>query len=93
MRVGKWDDSLAVRLPPLVVELLGLEEGDEVRIEVAGDRVLRVRPVEPAAAPSTQAAAEPACEPERRLSRSRASSSSRPATCISGLRRASGAGS
>ncbi len=65
MRVGKWGDSLAVRLPPLVVELLGLQEGDEIKIEIAGDRALRVRPVEPAAAPSMQAAAEPARRPAR----------------------------
>ena len=64
MQVGKWGDSLAVRLPPLVVELLGLKEGDEVRIEIAGDRALRVYPVEPAgAAPSAQGAAEPSRGP------------------------------
>lgn len=68
MRVGKWGDSLAVRLPPLVVELLGLQEGDEIKIEIAGDRALRVRPgepVEPTAAPSMQATAEPARRPAR----------------------------
>jgi antitoxin MazE len=42
MQVGKWGNSLAVRLPAAVVEILGLKEGDEVRIEVAGDRTLRV---------------------------------------------------
>ena len=42
MQVGKWGNSLAVRLPAAVVELLGLKEGDEIQIEVAGDRTLRV---------------------------------------------------
>ena len=40
MQVGKWGNSLAVRLPAAVVEILGLKEGDE--IEFAGDRVFRV---------------------------------------------------
>lgn len=42
MQVGKWGNSLAVRLPAAVVEILGLKEGDEIQIEVAGDRTLRV---------------------------------------------------
>lgn len=43
MQVGKWGNSLAVRLPQTVVELLGLKEGDEIEIEVAGERNLRVK--------------------------------------------------
>jgi antitoxin MazE len=35
MRVAKWGNSLAVRLPAVVVESLGLEEGDEIEIHVA----------------------------------------------------------
>lgn len=42
MQVGKWGNSLAVRLPAAVVEALGLKEGDEIEIEVAGDRTFRV---------------------------------------------------
>ncbi len=42
MQVGKWGNSLAVRLPAAVVELLDLKEGDEIEIEIAGDRTLRV---------------------------------------------------
>lgn len=42
MQVGKWGNSLAVRLPASVVELLGLKEGDEVEIGIAGERDLRV---------------------------------------------------
>jgi antitoxin MazE len=36
MRVSKWGNSLAVRLPAAVVEALELREGDEIEIKVAG---------------------------------------------------------
>ena len=42
MQVGKWGDSLAVRLPAAVIEALGLKEGDEVEIEIAAPRVFRI---------------------------------------------------
>lgn len=42
MKVAKWGNSLAVRLPAAVVEALQLREGDEVRIESGADGVLRV---------------------------------------------------
>lgn len=38
MRVAKWGNSLAVRLPRAVVEALDLREGDEIEIAVAGPR-------------------------------------------------------
>jgi antitoxin MazE len=38
MRVAKWGNSLAVRIPSTVVEALDLEEGDNVEIRVAGKR-------------------------------------------------------
>ena len=38
MQVGKWGNSLAVRLPAAVVEALQLKEGDEIEIEIAGER-------------------------------------------------------
>ena len=34
MRVSKWGNSLAVRLPADVVETLGLKDGDEVDFRV-----------------------------------------------------------
>ena len=37
MKVAKWGNSLAVRLPKDVVDKLGLKENDEVRIETSGD--------------------------------------------------------
>ena len=42
MRVAKWGNSLAVRLPSAVVEALELKEGDEIEIEIAGDRAFKV---------------------------------------------------
>ena len=40
MRVSKWGNSLAIRLPAAVVEALGLHEGDGVILHVAGKRTL-----------------------------------------------------
>jgi antitoxin MazE len=48
MRVAKWGNSLAVRLPAGVVEALGLKEGDEIELRAseAGDReFLLARPL------------------------------------------------
>ena len=42
MRVPKWANSLAVRLPAVVVEALDLKEGDEIEISIAGRRDFRV---------------------------------------------------
>jgi antitoxin MazE len=35
MKVAKWGNSLAVRLPKDVVEALGVKEGDDLKIGVA----------------------------------------------------------
>ena len=32
MKIAKWGNSLAVRLPAAVVEAMNLKEGDEVRV-------------------------------------------------------------
>jgi antitoxin MazE len=42
MRVSKWGNSLAVRLPSAVVEALDLKEGDQIGIRVAGARSFEV---------------------------------------------------
>jgi antitoxin MazE len=42
MQVGKWGNSLAVRLPAVVVEALTLKEGDEIEIHVVGTRSFEV---------------------------------------------------
>ena len=43
MQVSKWGNSLAIRLPATVVELLELEEGDDVEVIVAGKRIFEVK--------------------------------------------------
>lgn len=50
MQVSKWGNSLAVRLPAAVVNALGLKEGDQVEVQVAGKRAFEV-----AKAPGTRA--------------------------------------
>lgn len=42
MQVAKWGNSLAVRLPAVVVEALGLKEGDDIEIEIAGTRTFEI---------------------------------------------------
>ena len=42
MRVPKWGNSLAVRLPNAVVEALDLKEGDEIEVRVAGERAFDI---------------------------------------------------
>jgi antitoxin MazE len=43
MKVSKWGNSLAIRLPAAVVDALKLKEGDSVEILVAGKREFEVR--------------------------------------------------
>jgi antitoxin MazE len=38
MHVAKWGNSLAIRLPAVVVEVLRLKEGDEIEIHIAAAR-------------------------------------------------------
>lgn len=42
MKVTKWGNSLAVRLPSTVVQALGLQEGDEIELHVTDRRELEV---------------------------------------------------
>jgi antitoxin MazE len=42
MQVAKWGNSLAIRLPAAVVTVLGLKEGDEIEVHVAGEREFSV---------------------------------------------------
>lgn len=42
MRVAKWGNSLAVRLPASVVEALDLSPGDNIDIHISGDRAFSV---------------------------------------------------
>ena len=43
MQVSKWGDSLAVRLPKVLVEKMGLKAGDEINIVDAVERTLIVQ--------------------------------------------------
>lgn len=43
MQVSKWGNSLAIRLPAAVVEVLDLKEGDQVEVDVANARTLSLR--------------------------------------------------
>jgi antitoxin MazE len=42
MKVSKWGNSLAVRLPAALVEALELKEGDDIEITVAGTKTFEV---------------------------------------------------
>ena len=42
MRVSKWGNSLAVRLPEAIVKALNLKTGDEIEIVVSGARRFEV---------------------------------------------------
>jgi antitoxin MazE len=42
MRVAKWGNSLAIRLPRSVVEALKLKEGDKIEVHVAGRRAFEI---------------------------------------------------
>ncbi len=43
MRIAKWGNSLAVRLPATVVETLNLKEGDEIAIQIADTRTFEIK--------------------------------------------------
>jgi antitoxin MazE len=45
MRIARWGNSLAVRLPKAVAEQAGLDEGTQVDVAVEGGRLV-VTPVE-----------------------------------------------
>jgi len=42
MKIAKWGNSLAIRLPAIVVEALDLKVGDDVEILAPGQRSMRV---------------------------------------------------
>jgi antitoxin MazE len=42
MKVAKWGNSLAIRLPAIVVEALNLKVGDEVEVLAPGQRSLKI---------------------------------------------------
>ena len=42
MKVAKWGNSLAIRLPQAVVEALQLKAGDDIKIEADSGRTFQV---------------------------------------------------
>jgi len=42
VRVSKWGNSLAIRVPATVIEALELKEGDEVEVRLAGPRTFEI---------------------------------------------------
>lgn len=42
MQVAKWGNSLAVRLPAAVVEALDLRPGDNIDIQITGERAFSI---------------------------------------------------
>jgi antitoxin MazE len=42
MRAETWGDGLVLRLPADIVEALGLKEGDEVELRIAGARAVEI---------------------------------------------------
>jgi antitoxin MazE len=42
MRVAKWGNSLAIRVPAAVAAALELKEGDEVEVRLAGPRTFDI---------------------------------------------------
>ena len=43
MQVSKWGNSLAIRLPASVCDVLQLREGDDIEVLVAGERTFEVK--------------------------------------------------
>ena len=43
MQIAKWGNSLAVRLPSSVVEILNLRVGDDIEIVVAAPKSFEIR--------------------------------------------------
>lgn len=42
MQVSKWGNSLAVRLPAVLVQALDLKEGEEINLHLVGERSFEV---------------------------------------------------
>lgn len=43
MQVSKWGNSLAIRIPSTVVEILGIQEGDDIEVDVVGERCFQIQ--------------------------------------------------
>ncbi|CAM3788511.1 AbrB/MazE/SpoVT family DNA-binding domain-containing protein [Polynucleobacter antarcticus] len=43
MVISKWGNSLAIRLPAQIVEILNLKEGDDIEIDVASRSHFKIK--------------------------------------------------
>lgn len=43
MQVSKWGNSLAIRIPSTVVEALGIQEGDDIEVDVVSERSFQIQ--------------------------------------------------
>lgn len=43
MKVAKWGNSLAIRIPVEIAEKAGLKEGDEATLAVTAEKVIEIR--------------------------------------------------
>lgn len=43
MQVSKWGNSLAIRLPVSVIKALEIQEGDDIEVLIAEERVFKLR--------------------------------------------------
>lgn len=43
MQVSKWGNSLAIRIPSTVVEILGIQEGDDIEVDVVNERRFEIQ--------------------------------------------------
>jgi antitoxin MazE len=41
-KIARWGNSLALRIPAVVVEALGLKEGDDIRVRASGPDTLEL---------------------------------------------------
>ena len=44
MKVARWGNSLAIRIPAVVAEVLDLKVGDEIEVRAAGHRTVELDP-------------------------------------------------
>jgi antitoxin MazE len=43
MKISKWGNSLAIRIPVEVAEQAGLKDGDEATVSLTSDNVIQIR--------------------------------------------------
>ena len=46
MRIARWGNSLAVRIPADYVRQIGIKEGDQLQVHLSADGALNLRPAQ-----------------------------------------------